>query len=239
MKLGQGTDASGGGVRLLAHAEIEGFEIEFEPGHEFVRPPPAPSPKPDAPSRSDSSSVGMIASYVEAAMSSLRLSVQVKDLRVKLCSSTSESSLCQYIDFQLAGAQYHDVNDGSASQGQKSSYRTALHKAVDFSGITFRTGERTVVPGEEASRDVADEDKTLSSVIARTEGSGQVSLRIIEYSTTESSSSDDSETAESSEKEAPRIQQDVEISLNQRLNFSRRQGIHSIYLGSDGKLSSS
>jgi autophagy-related protein 2 len=228
MKLGQGTDASGGGVRLLAHAEIEGFDIEFEPGRELLRPPPAPSPKLDTPSRSDSSSAGVIASYVEAAMSSLRLSVQVKDLRVKLCTSPSESSLCQYVDLQLARAQYHDVDDGSASPRQKSSYRTALHKAVDFSGITFRTGERPV-PSEEASCDVADKEKALSSVIARTEGSGQVSLRIIEYGRAESSVSDVSEVTESSENEVPRIQQDVEISLNQRLNFSvNKESIQSI-----------
>lgn len=220
MKLGQGIDASGGGVMLLAHAEIEGFDIELEPGQEFTRPPPAPSMKPDSPSQTDATSVGVIASYVEAAMSSLRLSVQVKDVRVKLCSWTTESSSCQFVEFQLAGAKYHDVDDRGAPQRQKSSYKTALHKVVDFSGITFRTGERRLVLSEEASQTAVEDDKTLTSVIAKTEGSGQVSFRIIEYDTTASSKSDNNVTAQPNESEAPRIQQDLEVSLNQRLNFS-------------------
>jgi len=227
MKLGQGTDSEGGSVMLLAHAEIEGFDIELEPGYEFT--PPPPSPKPEPPSTADASAnVGMIASYVEAAMSSLRLSLQMKDLRVKLCSPSprSDSSPGHFVEFHLAGAQYHDVDDRGASQRQQSSYRTALHKAIDFSGITFRTGEEPPPALNEGASSGTAEQKApppTASVIAKTEGSGQVSLRIIEYNTA-SSISESEKTAQPNGSEAPRVQQDLEVSLNQRLNFSVDKG---------------
>lgn len=224
MKLGQGSDAEGGGVMLLAHAEIEGFDIVLEPGHEFTPPPPSPKPQPPSPSET-SSTAGMIASYVEAAMSSLRLSLQMKDLRVKLCSASRDSPSCPFVEFHLAGAQYHDVDDRGASQRQQTTYRTALHKSIDFSGITFRTGEELPELNEEGAQDtVAEKALSSTSVIAKTEGSGQVSLRVIEYCDTLSSVSENDKTARPDESEAPRIQQDLEVSLNQRLNFSVDKG---------------
>lgn len=223
MKLGQGIDSEGGSVMLLAHAEIEGFDIDLEPGHDFT-PPPPPKPEPSSPSEA-SSTVGMISSYVEAALSSLRLSVQMKDLRVKLFSSVAGSSPSQFVEFHLAGAQYHDVDDRVASQRQQSSYQTVLHKAIDFSGITFRTGEELPVLNEGASHDTVTgkdsmNDSSTTSVIAKTEGSGQVSLRFIEYNSTTTAISEDVNATKPSESEPARIQQDLEVSLNQRLNFS-------------------
>lgn len=237
MKLGKGTDSEGGSVKLLAHAEIEGFDIELDPAVGGVSPPPPPpKPEPSSP-REASSSVGMIASYVEAAMSSLRLSLQMKDLRVKLCSSSAadSSSTCHFVEFHLAGAQYHDVDEHGASQKQRqqSSYQTVLHKAIDFSGITFRTGqERMPALLDEASQNDTAKETTLpptACVIAKTEGSGQVSLRIIEYSKSLSFLGKE-KTAPPQESEAPRIQQDLEVSLNQRLNFSvDKESIQSLF----------
>jgi hypothetical protein len=239
MKLGQGTDSEGGSVMLLAHAEIEGFDIELDPGDGVSSPQPPLPPKPEPSSPRDaSSSVGMIASYVEAAMSSLRLSLQMKDLRVKLlCSSSTadSSSSCHFVEFHLVGAQYHDVDEHGASQKQRqqSSYQTVLHKVIDFSGITFRTGqERMPALLDEASQNDTAKETTLpptACVIAKTEGSGQVSLRIIEYSKS-LSFLDKEKTAPPRESEAPRIQQDLEVSLNQRLNFSvDKESIQSLF----------
>ena len=223
MQLGRGSDAACR-VKLIAHVEIEGFYIELEPGepvHVF-----APLPRPEAPPANETSAAaGMISSYVDAAMSSLRLSLSMKDVRVKLCSTTRDSLPCKWVEWHLATARYHDVHDdnsaSSASDRQESSYNTAIHKVVDFAGITFQTG--TEFAGLKMGASVASGEEYVSprpSIIAKTEGNGQVSLRVIEYASTTSPMSDMEMPLQSSSAKAPRIQQDLEVTLNQRLNVS-------------------
>lgn len=223
MQLGRGSDAACK-VKLIAHVEIEGFDIELEPGelaHAFT-----PPPRPEAPPANETSAtVGMISSYVDAAMSSLRLSLSMKDVRMKLCSTTRDTLPCQWVEWHLATARYHDINDDrnalSASDRQESSYKTAIHKVVDFAGITFQTG--TEFAGLKMGASVASSEESRTSIIAKTEGNGQVSLRVIEYASYASTTSpmSDMETSlQSSSAKSPRIQQDLEVTLNQRLNFS-------------------
>lgn len=223
MQLGRGADADHG-VKIIAHIEIEGFDIELEPGNDHVTPtysgPPRPNPTAAPASvKTSSTTAGMIASYVDAAMCSLQLSLQIKDLCVKLCSTTSRKStpLNEWVELSLATARYHDVDDqvnepGAADLRTTTSYKTVLHKAIDFSGIAFRTGkeaERSGNEGDESS------PSAKTCVIAKTEGSGNVSLRVIEYFGSGSSVSSECDMLT-----PPRVQQDLEVSLNQRLNFS-------------------
>ena len=220
MQLGRTATATSSvaGVILVAYVEIEGIDIELGPERTFT------PPSPEAPSTNETSTaVSMISSYVDAAMSSLRLSLQIKDLRIKLCSARRDLSPTQWVELHLASAKYHDVDDRGSVGQQQSSYRTALHKAIDFAGITFQTGEQThaIIQHDDASGDTEAKDPTTrKSIIAKTEGSGQVSLRAIEYFSSASAMSSSEADSEAEECEIPRIQQDLEVTLNQRLNFS-------------------
>jgi hypothetical protein len=220
MQLGRGSEASSK-VKLMAHVEMDGLDIELEPiepGHDFTPPPEAP------PANERSATAGMISSYVDAALSSLRLSLRMKDVRVKLGSSMRDSLPNQWVELHLATARYHDIDDdrsaSNAYERQQTSYSTVIHKMVDFAGIILRTGTEAEELKVEAS--VSSGEETASprtSIIAKTEGNGQISLRVIEYATSTPPMSEKM-SSETSSAKTPRIQQDLEITLNQRLNFS-------------------
>lgn len=163
-----------------------------------------------------------LSSYVDAALSSLHLSLQINDLDIHLVAttggtptttttSTTSTETATSVDtsqrkdhvleIRLASAYYRDVpfTERTDSEGTKS--KTMLNKALDVAGITVFAGER--VGGATI---LAAAPRVL---IVRTEGTGQVCLRAVEYSTP-----NNGKTAT-----VGKIQQDLEFQLNQRVNI--------------------
>ena len=173
----------GAGISLEAHLELDGVELHVGPhnaassqqgsadmpghGHDEAKQP--------EPSTSTAAS-RTVGSYVDAALASLRLSLDVKNIKVRILASEDKG-----IDLDLAFARYHDCQ----------SHDTAMHKAIDFSGILVQT--------------FAENRKEL---ISKLEGGGQIALRANNVGAGE------------------RLQQDISVSLYQRVNLS--VGEHSL-----------
>ncbi|KAI2513883.1 autophagy of peroxisome [Fragilaria crotonensis] len=140
----------GAGISLEAHLEFDGVEIHLGP------PIVAPSKQGLADmqgqdvakqqsSYSSTAASRTVGSYVDAALASMRLSLDVKNLKVRMLANDEK-----WIELDLAFARYHD----------RHSHDTAMHKAIDFSGIMVQT--------------CAANRKEL---ISKLEGGGQLTLR--------------------------------------------------------------
>jgi hypothetical protein len=171
----------GAGISLEAHLEFDGVELHVGPPiastsqQEFadMRRQDAAKQQSSSSSTAASRAVG---SYVDAALASLRLSLDVKNFKVRILASDDK-----WIELDLAFARYHD----------RHSHDTAMHKAIDFSGILVQT--------------YAANRKEL---ISKLEGGGQVTLRANNVGVGE------------------RLQQDISVSLYQRISLS--VGEHSL-----------
>ena len=162
----------GAGVSLQAHLEVDGVEIHLGPpsgsaSEGNVHEPPTRNAEETTTSSTASS---MIGSYVDAALASLRLSLDMKNIKIRMVGSEE-----QWVDLDLTYARYHD----------RQSQDAAMHKAIDFSGISVQT--------------CIENRKEL---VAKLDGGGQMSLR-----------------AKNVGGEG-KLQQDVSVSLYQRVNLS-------------------
>ena len=188
------------GVSLVAHIEIVGLELTIRPLTEgqMVPPPRISTTAPEVSTTSTTS--GMISSYVDAALKSLRLSLQMNDLRIRVCGMTTDLEQ-KWIQIGLARTNYHDVDPGNTSQVNSVTPKVALHKAVDYSGIMIQTGE---------TRFRDDEKTDQVSVIARSDGVGRLTWKAIECIDLLKKDSD----------VRFRVKNEIEVKLNQRVNIS-------------------
>jgi hypothetical protein len=217
IKLGSIAATEGGSpaVSLLALVEIDGLVIEIEP-HPFATEPsedgdPASLPTPTADTESSKS---ILSSYVDAALSSLRLTMKMSNLQVRICSGRSEHEPETWLEFKLKSVSYHDV-DVTSSGEEDSEYETVMQKAVDINRVTILVGE-TATALLDDDQEVPEKATASTSTIALLEGSSRVCLRAIEYKTSTSSTT----RWEPSTSDCRRLQHDVEMNLDQRLNLS-------------------
>lgn len=217
MQLGFTTATEGSpAVSLLALVEIDGLVIEIEP-NPFVADPPMedPAPVPTADSEKLSSSKSILSSYVDAALSSLRLTMKMSNLQVRICCGRKIDDLMsneKWLEYRFKSVSYHDV-EVTASGDEASDYETVMQKAIDISRVTILVGETvTAFPEEEEEEEEAEKAMVSTSTIALLEGSSRICLRAIEYKT--------STRSESATSDYRRLQHDVEINLDQRLNLS-------------------
>ena len=174
-------------VALVANVEIDGIQLEVEP---IPRDPhtitsgqqqPEISTSARSPSRSSSSGSaseeepaapkGYLASYMEAALSSLQMTLNLTNLSVRICqpavTPTLPETTTAWVEVRLPSLSYQDmdsnksknvstaaapINSQSSSpehappsppSSPSSSYRTILEKSVTFQGITIAAGETT------------------------------------------------------------------------------------------------
>jgi hypothetical protein len=217
MQLGFTTATEGSpAVSLLALVDIDGLVIELEPNPFVADSPddPEPIPTPDAGAETPSSSKSIISSYVDAALSSLRLTMKMSNLQVRICSGRNgEHDLTstpteKWLEYRIKSVSYHDV-EVTASGDEASEYETVMQKAVDINRMTILVGETTL---SEEDGQVREKATASTLTIAMLEGSSRVCLRAIEYKT--------SSRWESSTSDYRQLQHDVEINLDQRLNLS-------------------
>ena len=174
----------------------------------------------------------MLSSYIDAALASLRLSFDLKSLCIRACSpasipaaphndnsnhqqNTSALAVERFVELQIKSISYHDVDvvqKDKATKHPVCTYETVMHKALDVHTLTVLVGEASIPATEPLSNTTRTTTTTTTSSgaapIALLEGPSQIRLRAVSYQTMEDSTV------------PPRIQQDVEVNLNQRLNLS-------------------
>jgi hypothetical protein len=213
------TSASESRVSLVAHIEISCVNIEIESNTERQNeaneaPKTTSYAAVDATASNDDmketsrASSSFISSYVESALSSLHLSLQVNDLLIHLVASADGANTSpkndHILEIRLASAYYRDVpfTERIDSEGKKS--QTMLNKVLDFAGITVFAGEKVDEIYDASARHAS------RLMIVQTEGTGQMCLRVVEYSTSDAKNGPSDTVA--------KIQQDIECKLNQRVN---------------------
>ena len=137
----------GGGVSLIASVEIEGLEIDLgpvppsapasaAPSVSRERPPPPPLTAATSRATGENKAIGssseggsggggLLASYVDAALKSLRLNAVLSDLRIRLLSETNNNNskdanaFQPWVGVRLQSVKYHDLtalDDGARSK---------------------------------------------------------------------------------------------------------------------------
>ena len=203
-----GTDHTHGAVSLVVTVVVEDICIEIEPADEVIRQTSSntTSTTSTAPSTEEpATSKGMFSSYMEAVLASLRLSLEVRDLEVKLYAPNKATATDDVVSLRIQSLSYHDINQSNSGPTDDREYETIMQKAVDVQRVS-------VVVGVEK-----DQDRISSTMVALVDGSSRFRLRVIEYRPVNNS-------AFSSSTAPNPIQHDAEISLEQKLNLLIDEG---------------
>jgi len=203
----------GGGVSLIASVEIEGLEIDLGPVPPSAPASDAPSvsqerppPRAEATSRATdenkavassseggSGSGGLLSSYVDAALKSLRLNAALSDLRIRLLSETNNNTskdanaFQPWVGVRLQSVKYHDLtafDDGARSNSEGSSTGAAvLRKEIEFNGLVFEVGGNKRAHFDDSGaaangneNETAAIAKTKERAVARMAGSGDIKI---------------------------------------------------------------
>jgi len=145
-------DECSSGISLVVHIELDGIDIEFTPCGRNTKfddvkqsaeiQPEQLDNKPSETSATTHSTVdqdevasSFFSSLVDSAMKSLRLSINVKEVKLHLLTLKEE---CQ-IAIQLASAQYYDLMDGKKQLDRDidEAEKMIVSKAIDWTGIVI------------------------------------------------------------------------------------------------------
>jgi hypothetical protein len=188
---------------------------------------------------SNSSVSHYIASYLEAALASLRLSVTCQNIRLRLQTSTSSPqsvpTTTTWMELRIQSALYNDAateleNHASAAavalpspdhpkpsattHSGVDTYHTIVHKTVQVTRITVATGVSS-----SSSTAIAPMSHPLNEppalVVGLMEGTSQCRWRLIQYQLVVSH-----DTTDADSQPPPWQQQDVQLMLHQKLNVS-------------------
>ena len=212
----------GGGVSLIATVEIDGLEVDLVPVPTVTRPT-STRQKTDSDRRISSNTHaqftgstlpssssadqdeddgnklagggGLLASYVDAAMKSLRLSAELTHMRLRILSRKSATDDAPWVGVRLQSLKYHDLT--IEDKAMSASGAPVLRKEVEFNGLAFAVGgmkEANVLfeGGTNASiKDVvATGVRNETQTIAEMKGSGDI--KILAHAITASNSVDKS-----------------------------------------------
>ena len=234
MKLGSGP-ATMHAVSLIAKVDVGDIFLELEPGSGKSKKTSQQShPKPESESEDTKSSRSVIGTYIDAALSSLQLTLNMSNINVRICSSRSLSSpppvSVSWIDIMLSSVCYRDVE--VSVDPNTTNYKTVLNKTVDFTGLKIQAGESQIeIPGDVVSAEVGLGSTQSVSTIALAQGNAQVFIRAIEYGPSNSKFAEISAETESNQS----LQHDIEVRMNQQLNISvDRAAIQKIRAVADG-----
>lgn len=239
-------------VSLLAHVEIDGIQLEVEPLPSDKRKQAkinetddksvssSTGDNSDTEEPASSASKGVLSSYIEAALSSLQLTLNLTNLSVQICQPAAMQGSTAWVELRLPSLSYQDMdasksnskssapsssNDGfnslhgSVKASTPSPYQTIMEKSVIFQGMTVAAGEMTRT-GSDSSSNISGsscgsqvESSSLVSVIALAEGTGHISLRALKYEST-------SKKKSGQVTPSPQVQQDIDVRLNQQIKIS-------------------
>ena len=201
--------------------------------HHSVSPqsPPRQDDEDDAPDASSKSTFSSyLSSYVEAALASLRLSVQLQRLTVRL----EPDDASPWIELSVQAASYQDEAPASsraihktASSSSSSSYQTIMHKAVDVTKVSISVGGSlsSYDAYNDDDYDYSHEHRPGPTVLVLLDGTSRLRVRAVEYLSHHSTMHAESHSTISSTTKAAQsinpnsLQHDIEVSLGQRLNL--------------------
>jgi hypothetical protein len=213
-------------VSLFVHVELEGVSVEVEPRRSDASDWNEPNENESAALLHQGSTTtrSLLSSYLNAALASLQLSVDFKNLSIRLWNGANQGILSQddasqcWIQICCQALSYQTIPATSTLPQTSESctepiYETTLHKALNIQRITVLTGSS--VQGSTAATD------SNVSTIALMEGSTRVSLRLIEYrAPSYNRTSNGIYRSVTTEVSRPHVQQDLEVTLNQKMNVS-------------------
>ncbi|KAL9179875.1 hypothetical protein ACHAXT_007845 [Thalassiosira profunda] len=201
------SDEEGGnatGIALVAHVELEGLDVVLAPGRTSAKNEmewsteayqPAHQPlTPRSVEEQDASAPGFFSSLVDSAMKSLRLSIDVSDVNIRVCSHYCSSSLNDtelvgnnvgeaeegcWIALRLPSVRYYDLIDSQSAETGPSDNRipdrgtrekVTISKALEWEGFVVDTGGSTVG---------SPTPESLSPIF-KSSGGGQLRFRVFE-----------------------------------------------------------
>jgi hypothetical protein len=192
-------------VSLVAHVEIEGLQLEVEPlqGKKRTGDATVDTASARADFEPSTNTKGVFSSYIDAALSSLQLTLDMTNLSIKLCQPGCSQSKTHWLELCLSSLTCQDMASSDAlNSSSPQDNHEILQKSVVWRGVSVSAGGTQV-----------DEDQchvaNLVTTIALAEGAGQVLLRAVEYNPRASGTT-----------KKRRVQQDVDIRLNQHVKVS-------------------
>ena len=177
-----------------------------------------------------SSASSMISSYVDAALASLKLCLSLKDVRVRLVvapatAAATAGSPKSFLQLHLSSATYRDAanvhnnNQNNNDDDDSDRVSSSMQKILDFGGITLETGELHYPNEEEEEQqqqqkdnnDVQEMTTKHKILMAKVDGSGQLSWLV---------SSSSLPSADKDDESATKISQDIELRIHPQVQVS-------------------
>eukprot|EP00934_Nitzschia_sp_Nitz4_P004614 Nitzschia sp. Nitz4//scaffold119_size111653//42238//48064//NITZ4_004188-RA/size111653-augustus-gene-0.212-mRNA-1//1//CDS//3329533830//4604//frame0 len=188
-------------VSLVAEIRITGLKIELEIGNP-VSPPV--TQKVVDPVSQEPTSKSIIASYVDAALASLQLSLKLSNVSVRLVAPRSDTITSEtFVAVSLSTLSLNDLEAQSAAPGAK--MKVVLNKSMEVSNIGIQVGT------SECCTEQDQQPTTQTTTVCMAQGSSKVFYRVFESE------------HDTLDKSKQNVQQDIDINLNQQLNVSLTQ----------------
>ena len=160
-------DESSSSIALVVHVELDGIQIDIKPvlksyntnfqtsGNKQYQ-----SRAPSSPIEQDEPTPGFFSSLVDSALKSLRLSIDISNVNIRLISHD------KWVALQLASARYYDlmnIKDDSGSVANKVE-KQVLSKGIYWHGLLIQTCQL----------------ETKANTVLQTTGEGHVTFRFYE-----------------------------------------------------------
>ena len=194
----------GTSVSLVAHVDIEGLQVELELLHGTAGSG-VDTPSGDAdPEPVTNATKSTFSSYVDAALNSLQLTVNMTNCSIRISQPPSVHGRTQWLELSISSLNYHDMDASSLPNSSSSEdCRLILQKSVVWRGISIAAGET------QSDEQVPIQATSSMATIALAEGTGQILLRAVEY-----------KSRESGARKKCRVQQDMDVRINQHVKVS-------------------
>lgn len=200
-------------VSLIAEILVDGVELELIPADPsttqrvFAKRQAEQTQTDTATDQASAKSV--LGSYIDAALASLKLSLQLSNVTIKLSGATTTATTNttnteyqeSWVALKLSSVIYKDVDLQSNDDAATS--KLLVSKSLDISELSILTGGERMDPSGITTG-------PHSQRVAMAQGTGRIYYRLLE-NTTRKNFRDEGTTS---------LQQDIEVGLNHQLNFS-------------------
>ena len=234
----------GGGVSLIAAVEIDGLEIDLAPvsivPSSSQRTPPSSSTtdQDGGTAAATAGGGGLLASYVDAAMKSLRLSAELSGMCLRILSKKTRTNDAPWVGVRLQSLKYHDLTVLPDDASSVASGSPVLRKEVEFNGLVFEVGGNKdaqimsmMVNGASANAiekndcvegvENTDNNKFHRKTIAEMKGSGDIKILVhaitVSHPTSKTNSiasaAEVSRNKDSTKGEITRLRNDIDLRL--------------------------
>ena len=185
-----------------------------------------------------------LSSFLESVLASLRLSMELQNVRIRFQQPQQPSAVPvvseppelyhqqqqQFIEIQTQSILYRDLRSSTVQHhsrnnnhaplpilsGELPPYETTLNKALDMTRITVLTGRMTI-RGSSIDTPTAD---SMATTVVLLDGTSRACIRVVEYHHQVDHHQVDHRVGDTAATTATHRQQDVQISLHQKLNIS-------------------